>query len=109
MGENEARPIRCVSWSVAFAFCAWDGGRLPTEAEWNHASAGGSEQREYPWGNAFPNSTYAVYDAAGSAVVGSRLGPGRCHRRARRPMRKAAVAPAALPAAGAVGAPFRGR
>ncbi|WP_437285269.1 formylglycine-generating enzyme family protein [Sorangium sp. So ce406] len=72
VGENEARPISCVSWFVAFAFCAWDGGRLPTEAEWNHASAGGSEQRRYPWGNAFPNSTYAVYDTAGSAVVGSR-------------------------------------
>ncbi|XYH94404.1 formylglycine-generating enzyme family protein [Sorangium sp. So ce1128] len=72
VGENEARPISCVSWFVAFAFCAWDGGRLPTEAEWNYASAGGSEQREYPWGNAFPNSTYAVYDAAGSAAVGSR-------------------------------------
>ncbi|WP_437775532.1 formylglycine-generating enzyme family protein [Sorangium sp. So ce1097] len=72
VGENEARPISCVSWFVAFAFCAWDGGRLPTEAEWNHASAGGSEQREYPWGNAFPNATYAVYDTSGSAVVGSR-------------------------------------
>ncbi|WP_437596635.1 formylglycine-generating enzyme family protein [Sorangium sp. So ce590] len=71
-GDNEARPISCVSWFVAFAFCAWDGGRLPTEAEWNHASAGGGEQREYPWGNAFPNATYAVYDAAGSAVVGSK-------------------------------------
>ncbi|WP_437808282.1 formylglycine-generating enzyme family protein [Sorangium sp. So ce1078] len=71
-GENEARPISCVSWFVAFAFCAWDGGRLPTEAEWNYASAGGSEQREYPWGNAFPNATYAVYDVTGSAVVGSK-------------------------------------
>ncbi|XXX73651.1 SUMF1/EgtB/PvdO family nonheme iron enzyme [Sorangium sp. So ce134] len=71
-GENEARPISCVSWFVAFAFCAWDGGRLPTEAEWNYASAGGSEQRAYPWGNAFPNATYAVYDVTGSAAVGSK-------------------------------------
>ncbi|AUX45690.1 uncharacterized protein SOCE26_071860 [Sorangium cellulosum] len=72
VGENEARPISCVSWFVAFAFCAWDGGRLPTEAEWNYAAAGGSEQREYPWGNAFPNATYAVFDVSRSEVVGSK-------------------------------------
>jgi len=48
-GANERLPINNVSWFVAFTFCAWDGGRLPTSAEWNFASAGGSEQRPYPW------------------------------------------------------------
>lgn len=48
-GENEHLPILCVDYYTAFAFCAWDGGRLPTEAEWAYAAAGGDEQRVYPW------------------------------------------------------------
>jgi formylglycine-generating enzyme required for sulfatase activity len=41
--------MNCITWYESFAFCAWDGGFLPTEAEWNYAAAGGSEQRAYPW------------------------------------------------------------
>lgn len=48
---NEHRPINCITWYEAMAFCAWDGGYLPTEAEWNYAAAGGREQRTYPWSN----------------------------------------------------------
>ncbi len=47
--ENYA--IRCVPWHVAFAFCAWDGGRLPTSGEYDYAAHGGTEYRDYPWGN----------------------------------------------------------
>ena len=48
-GANEKLPINCVSWYQAAAFCIWDGGFLPSEAEWNYAAAGGAEQRVYPW------------------------------------------------------------
>mgnify|MGYP003377341929 CR=1 FL=1 len=32
-GANERRPLTCVTWYEAMAFCIWDGGFLPTEAE----------------------------------------------------------------------------
>jgi formylglycine-generating enzyme required for sulfatase activity len=48
-GTHEHKPINSVNWFVAAAFCAWDGGRLPTYAEMNFAASGGSEQRIYPW------------------------------------------------------------
>ena len=46
---DNTKPINCVPFIVAYAFCIWDGGRLPTETEWNFAAAGGDEHRVYPW------------------------------------------------------------
>jgi formylglycine-generating enzyme required for sulfatase activity len=63
-GGNENLPINCVTWQEAFAFCIWDGGFLPSEAEWGYAAAGGSELREYAWGGAPAGSSnqYAIID-----------------------------------------------
>jgi formylglycine-generating enzyme required for sulfatase activity len=68
---QEALPINCVNWYEAQAFCIWDGGFLPSEAEWEYAAAGGAEQREYPWGSTDPGTAnaYAIYgDVKGTCL-----------------------------------------
>jgi formylglycine-generating enzyme required for sulfatase activity len=73
-GANENKPMTCVSWYDAYAFCIWDGGFLPTDAEWELAASGG-EERLFPWSMPVSSRTidasYACY-ATGCSTTGPR-------------------------------------
>jgi formylglycine-generating enzyme len=80
--SSESRPLDCLNWFEAQAFCIWDGGRLPTETEWNYAAAGGTEQRVYPWGPTAPGpdanlANYKCYygSASGTCSGVSNIAP----------------------------------
>ena len=74
VAQTPSDPVRCVSWYVAQAFCIWDGGRLPTEAEWNYAAAGGAEQRVYPWSSPPSSTTISVNHATHQVSAPQRPG-----------------------------------
>lgn len=53
--NREAHPMNCLPAEVAVGFCAWDGGRVPEEEEfqdiaWNMP---GVTSGEFPWGDTF--------------------------------------------------------
>jgi formylglycine-generating enzyme required for sulfatase activity len=53
-GTRRRHPVNCVAWHQADTYCRAQGGRLPSEQEWEWAARGGEQERSYPWGEAEP-------------------------------------------------------
>jgi formylglycine-generating enzyme required for sulfatase activity len=73
-----AHPMNGVDYWLSQEFCVWDGGRLPTEAEWEYAARGSAvgglvAGRVYPWGNTDPvgSSTVACDRAQFNSCAGA--------------------------------------
>ncbi|MBX3204328.1 MAG: hypothetical protein KF764_04630 [Labilithrix sp.] len=49
--ELDPKVLNCVGWHLVNAFCAWDGGRMPTAAELRNAFTNGNTTT-WPWGYA---------------------------------------------------------
>ena len=54
---KQDHPITCVTWDMADTYCKANGGRLPSEAEWEFATRG-PDGRVYPWGDDAPTAQH---------------------------------------------------
>lgn len=70
---REHDPVNCLDHAQASAYCAFVGGRLPTEAEWEWSARGYEKGTKYPWGDDEP-AARACWDGPGNAVSDEREG-----------------------------------
>jgi formylglycine-generating enzyme required for sulfatase activity len=68
--KGDERPINCVTWEEARAFCEWDNGRLPTLCELRRA-AKADDNRTFPWGEAAPTPEHATFESNDARDVGA--------------------------------------
>ena len=79
--DRAQHPVNCVKTSQAKEYCAWAGGFLPSEAQWELAARGRCDEngglsgcetsmRTYPWGEAWPVcGAHYVKKSCGASVV----------------------------------------